>query len=229
MAQKLPRQKAHKSSSLEELQSRVKAILERLERDYPDARTALSFQDPLQLLVATVLSAQCTDERVNQVTARLFKSYKKAQDYAHADLGRLEEEIRPTGFFRQKAKTLKGIGQHLMDRFGGQVPRTLEELVSLPGVGRKTANLVLSEAYGVPGIVVDTHVQRLAGRIGLSDKRDPVGIEFDLMELAPQEDWARLCNLLIWHGRKTCLARKPRCPRCSIRELCDYPEKTKAL
>ncbi len=215
-----------RARSVKELQGRVKSILERLGEQYPDPRTALGFKDPLQLLVATVLSAQCTDERVNQVTQKLFQSYRTAEDYAKAELGRLEEEIRPTGYFRQKARTLKGIGQHLLDRFAGQVPQSLEELVSLPGVGRKTANLVLSEAFGIPGIVVDTHVQRLARRIGLSAGRDPVRIEFDLMELTPRQEWSKLCNLLIWHGRRTCVARKPRCGRCVIRELCDYPDKT---
>lgn len=226
---RLGRHQVREVRSTKELRSRVESILKRLSQEYPDPRTALGFKDPLELLVATVLSAQCTDERVNQVTRKLFKSYRKAEDYANAELGRLEEEIRPTGYFRQKAKTLKGIGQGLVERFGGKVPQTLEELVSLPGVGRKTANLVLSEAFGIPGIVVDTHVQRLVGRIGLSGERDPVKIEFDLMELAPQEEWSRLCSLLIWHGRRTCMARKPRCGRCVIRELCDYPDKTDAV
>lgn len=226
MAERRLSARAGGARPLKELQSRVEAILERLSQQYPDPRTALGFKDPLELLVATVLSAQCTDERVNQVTQHLFKSYTKAEDYANAQLERLEEEIRPTGFFRQKAKTLKAIGQSLVERFGGKVPQSLEDLVSLPGVGRKTANLVLSEAFGIPGIVVDTHVQRLAGRIGLSRHRDPVKIEFDLMELAPRQEWSRLCNLLIWHGRRTCTARKPRCGRCVIRELCDYPDKT---
>ncbi len=229
MAEKRRNPRAGKPKPAKELGSRVELILERLKEQYPDPGTALSFKDPLQLLVATVLSAQCTDERVNQVTRKLFQSYKKAEDYADAELERLEEEIRPTGYFRQKARTLKGIGQNLVARFGGKVPQTLEELVSLPGVGRKTANLVLSEAFGVPGIVVDTHVQRLASRIGLSRQRDPVKIEFDLMELAPRQEWSRLCNLLIWHGRKTCVARKPKCGRCVIRDLCDYPEKTDAV
>lgn len=221
--------RAGKAKAVKELQSRVESILKRLEKEFPDPRTALGFKDPLELLVATVLSAQCTDERVNQVTRKLFQSYTKAEDYANAELERLEEEIRPTGFFRQKAKTLKGIGQNLVERFGGKVPQSLEDLVSLPGVGRKTANLVLSEAFGIPGIVVDTHVQRLAGRIGLSRERDPVKIEFDLMEITPRQEWSRLCNLLIWHGRKTCTARKPRCGRCVIRDLCDYPDKTEAV
>lgn len=218
--QKRPRQ---------ELRSRVARILERLQEEYPDPKTALRFSNPLQLLVATVLSAQCTDQRVNQVTRSLFSRYRTAQDYAGADLSRLEEEVRPTGYFRQKARTIQAIGQHLVERFQGQVPSTLEELVTLPGVGRKTANLVLSEAFGIPGIVVDTHVQRVSFRMGLTGQRDPTRIEFDLMEITPEENWSALCNLLIWHGRNTCLARKPRCGRCVVRDLCDYPEKAEAI
>lgn len=212
----------------EGLRERVSRILERLGQQYPDPRTALEFSDPLELLVATVLSAQCTDQRVNQVTGSLFSKYRTCRDYAEAELAQLEEEIRPTGYFRQKAKAIKAIAQSLLERFQGRVPDTLEGLVSLPGVGRKTANLVLSEAFGISGIVVDTHVQRVASRMGLTSQRDPMRIEFDLMELTPKENWSRLCNLLIWHGRRTCVARKPRCGSCPIRDLCDYPQKTKA-
>lgn len=229
MAERRPNPRACEVGPSKELRSRVESILGRLAEQYPDPRTALGFKDPLELLVATVLSAQCTDERVNQVTRELFKFYRKAEDYANAQLERLEEQIKPTGYFRQKARTLKGIGQGLLERFEGKVPQTLEELVSLPGVGRKTANLVLSEAFGIPGIVVDTHVQRVAGRIGLTRQRDPVKIEFDLMALTPKEEWSKLCKLLIWHGRRTCVARKPRCGRCVIRDLCDYPDKTNAV
>lgn len=211
-----------------ELTSRVIRIIQKLKEQYPNPRTALEFSNSLELLVATVLSAQCTDERVNQVTKGLFFKYKAAVDYAEANLETLEQEIRPTGFFRQKAKTLKAIGRELVERFGGQVPRTLDELVTLPGVGRKTANLVLSEAFGVPGVVVDTHVHRLSQRIGLTDKNDPEGIEMDLRDICPREMWSELSNLLIWHGRKTCVARKPRCWICIIRDLCDYPDKTLA-
>jgi endonuclease-3 len=200
--------------------------LERLSREFPRPGTALRFADPLQLLVATVLSAQCTDERVNQVTPALFRKYRTARDYARAEIDALEEQVRPTGFFRQKARAIQGICQGLEARFGGEVPRRLEDLVSLPGIGRKTANLVLSEAFGIPGIVVDTHVKRVAGRIGLTRETDPVKIEFDLMGFVPQEDWSRLSNLLIWHGRTTCVARRPKCPRCVVKDLCDYPDKT---
>jgi endonuclease-3 len=208
------------------LRTRVAAILERLTKAFPDPATALRFSNPLELLVATVLSAQCTDERVNQVTRSLFKEYRTAKDYAQADRSTLEEQIRPTGYYRQKANSIQGICKGLLERFEAEVPPLLEELVTLHGVGRKTANLVLSEAFGIPGIIVDTHVKRVAGRIGLTRETDPVKIEFDLMDFVPREDWSRLCNLLIWHGRKTCVARKPKCPQCIIRDLCDYPDKT---
>jgi endonuclease-3 len=215
-----------KGADLKELAHRVVEIIRRLEERYPNPRTALSFSNPLELLVATVLSAQCTDERVNQVTPSLFSKYRTPWDYANADLEKLEEEVRPTGFYRQKARTLQAIGKALVEKFQGRVPGTLEELVSLPGVGRKTANLVLSEAFGIPGIVVDTHVQRVSRRIGLTQEDDPEAIEYDLMEICPREDWSKLSNLLIWHGRKTCVARKPKCGSCDIRELCQYPDKT---
>lgn len=216
----------HGASRRQALRVRVKAILDLLSQAFPDPRTALNFSTPLELLVATVLSAQCTDERVNQVTASLFKSYRTAADYARAGLAQLEEEIRPTGFFRQKAKSIQGICREIEARFGGQVPGRLEDLISLPGVGRKTANLVLSEAFGTPGVIVDTHVKRVTQRIGLTKETDPERIEFDLMDYVPREDWTRLSNLLIWHGRRTCTARRPLCPRCTIRALCDYPDKT---
>lgn len=214
------------ASQREALRTRVKAILDLLSQAFPDPRTALNFSTPLELLVATVLSAQCTDERVNQVTRSLFKRYRTAGDYARAGLAQLEEEIRPTGFFRQKAKSIQGICRQIEARFGGEVPGRLEDLVTLPGVGRKTANLVLSEAFGIPGIIVDTHVRRVTQRIGLTWETDPEKIEFDLMDYVPREEWTRLSNLLIWHGRRTCTARRPLCPSCIIRALCDYPEKS---
>ena len=187
---------------------------------YPDAGTALIFQNPLELLVATVLSAQCTDERVNKVTRDLFKKYPSARDYARADLSELEEDIRPTGFFRNKAKAVKNFCVELEEKFGGEVPANLDDLVSLPGIGRKTANLVLGEAFGVPGIVVDTHVLRLARRIGLTEKSDPVKVEFDLMEIVPKKQWTTFSNLLILHGRAVCNARKPKHEACRIVDLC---------
>ena len=202
-------------------EKRVSDIIKILERQYPDARTALHFTNPLELLVATVLSAQCTDERVNKVTQHLFKKYKSARDYARAELSELEEDVRPTGFFRNKAKAIKGFCQELEKRFKGQVPANLDDLVSLGGIGRKTANLVLGEAFGIPGVVVDTHVLRLAQRMGFTQNTDPVKVEFDLMEIVPQDQWTRFSNLLILHGRAICSARKPRHDECTIVDLCD--------
>jgi endonuclease-3 len=200
---------------------RVQKIIEILKQEYPDARTALRFQNPLQLLVATVLSAQCTDERVNKVTEDLFQKYRSASDYSDASLAELEEDIRPTGFFRNKAKALKNLSADLVQRFNGEVPARLEDLVTLPGIGRKTANLILGEAFGVPGIVVDTHVKRLAHLIGLTGQKDPEKIEFDLMRIVPEPQWTLFSNLLILHGRTVCVARKPRHEECRIVDLCD--------
>jgi endonuclease III len=211
----------------EDLRKRVKKIIEILSTAIPDPKIALTFSNPLELLIATVLSAQCTDVRVNQVTADLFKKHRSARDYAESDLAKLEEEIRPTGFYRNKAKAIQRCCQELVTRFGGDVPKNLEELVTLPGVGRKTANVVLGNAFGMPGIVVDTHVRRVSRRIGLTKKDDPVKIEFDLMEIVPQEEWTHFSNLLIWHGRRTCVARKPLCGICPIRKWCDYGSNAK--
>ncbi len=207
------------------LQKRVKEIIKILSKEIPDSRIALKFSNPLELLIATILSAQCTDAKVNQVTADLFKKYRSAKDYAEVDLTKLEEDIRPTGFYRNKAKSLQKCCRELVTRFGGKVPQTLEELVGLPGVGRKTANVILGNAFGIPGIVVDTHVQRVSQRIGLTKNEDPVKIEFDLMEIVPREEWTHFSTLLIWHGRKICIARKPLCEICPIRKLCDYGSK----
>jgi endonuclease III len=206
-------------------QKRVKEIIKILSKEIPNSRIALKFSNPLELLIATILSAQCTDVKVNQVTADLFKKYRTAKDYAEVNLEKLEEDIRPTGFYRNKAKSVQKCCQELVARFGGKVPQTLEELVTLPGVGRKTANVILGNAFGVPGIVVDTHVQRVSQRIGLTKNDDPVKIEFDLMEIVPKEEWTHFSNLLIWHGRKICVARKPLCEICPIRKLCDYGSK----
>ncbi len=206
-------------------QKRIKEIIRILSREIPDSTIALKFSNPLELLVATVLSAQCTDVKVNQVTADLFKKYRSAKDYAESHLAELEEEIRPTGFYRNKAKSIQKCNQELVKRFGGKVPNTLEELVTLPGVGRKTANVILGNAFGIPGIVVDTHVRRVSQRIGLTKNDDPVKIEFDLMEIVPKEEWTHFSNLLVWHGRKTCVARKPLCDICPIRKWCDYGSK----
>lgn len=187
---------------------------------YPDVHCELDFTNPLELLVATVLSAQCTDQRVNTVTPALFARYRTAADYAAADRAKLERLIAPTGFFRQKAATLQGIGQALCDRFGGEVPSDLDALVTLPGVGRKTANVVLGEAFGLPGITVDTHLQRLAGRFGWTTQRDPVKVERDLMELFPKKDWTPMSQLVIWHGRRRCHARRPACGACTVARWC---------
>lgn len=202
-------------------QERILKIIEILKEDYPNARTALRFRNPLELLVATVLSAQCTDERVNRVTESLFQKYRSARDYGEAELSELEEDIRPTGFFRNKAKAIKRLSVDLVNRFNGEVPTRLEDLVSVPGIGRKTANLILGEAFGIPGIVVDTHVKRLANLIGLTRKTDPEKIEFDLMEIVPKSQWTLFSNLLILHGRVICVARKPKHDQCKIVDLCD--------
>jgi endonuclease-3 len=204
-----------------EAAARVERIIQILEPEYPNAKTALEFNNPLELLVSTVLSAQCTDERVNKVTAELFKKYRSTRDYAEADLAELEQDIRPTGFFRNKAKSIKGLGTELLKRFDGEVPGSLEELVSLPGIGRKTANVVLSEAFGIPGIAVDTHVLRLSRLIGLTRNTDAVKVEFDLMEIVEKERWRLFSNLLILHGRAVCIARRPRHEVCKIVDLCD--------
>ena len=207
-------------------QKKIHPIIEALSKEIPDARIALKFSNPFELLIATILSAQCTDLRVNEVTERLFKKYPSPKDYAEADLKDLEEDIRPTGFFRNKAKAIQSCCQALISRFGGKVPHTLEALVTLPGVGRKTANVILGNAFRIPGIVVDTHVQRVCRRIGLTKHEDPVKIEFDLMEIVPKEEWTHFSNLLVWHGRRTCMARKPLCDQCVIRKWCDYGTQT---
>lgn len=206
--------------SLKAKSLRAGRIIGVLAREFPGVRVALDYSSPLELLVATILSAQCTDQRVNLVTRDLFRKYRRAADYAAADLPRLEEKIKPTGFFRNKARSVKALGQALVERFDGEVPRTMEELVTLPGVGRKTANVVLGNAFGLPGIAVDTHVGRVGRRLGLTDEEDPVKAEFDLMEVVPKKEWTRFSLLLIAHGRKTCQARKPLCPKCSVGDLC---------
>jgi endonuclease-3 len=208
-------------------QKRVKEIIKILSKEIPDSTIALKFSNPFELLIATILSAQCTDVKVNQVTVGLFKKYRSARDYAESNLLKLEEEIRPTGFYRNKAKSIQKCCQELEKRFGGEVPKTLEDLFTLPGVGRKTANVILGNAFGIPGIVVDTHVHRVSRRIGMTRNDDPVKIEFDLMEIVPKEEWTHFSNLLVWHGRKTCVARKPLCGICPIRKGCDYGSKVK--
>ena len=199
---------------------RARRINRELARLYPDAHIELTFTTPLELLVVTILSAQTTDHRVNAVTPELFARYRTAADYAAADLTELEQMIEPTGFYRAKAKTLITLGQALCDRFGGEVPDTLEELMSLPGVGRKTANVVLGDAFGKPSLTVDTHFARLARRFGWTAQRDPEKIERDVAALLPRREWTAASNRLIWHGRRVCHARRPACGACGVARLC---------
>jgi len=197
------------------------ALMQRLEEAYPDARVALEFSNPLEMLVATVLSAQCTDKKVNEVTAGLFRKYRSAADYADAPDGELEDDIHATGFFNQKARHLRGIGRALVERHGGEVPGTMEELVALPGVARKTANIVLGNAFGkVEGVAVDTHVRRLALRTGMTREEDPAKIERDLMRTWPRELWFKGSYILIDHGRAVCKARRPACDLCPVGDVC---------
>lgn len=205
-----------------DLKAKTQAIIKLLEHRYPAAHCTLDFVNPLELLVSTVLSAQCTDERVNLVTAQVFKKYPTAADYAAAPLSDLEEAFHSTGFFRQKAKSIQQICQTLVEKFGGQIPPSLEELVKLPGIGRKTANVILGNAFDIPGIVVDTHVGRVSQRLGLTTNKDPVKIEFDLMALVPQAQWTKFSHQLIVHGRQICTAKKPKCPACFLLPHCDF-------
>ena len=200
---------------------RTQKILSALKRVYPDAHSELNFSNPLQLLIATILSAQCTDKRVNLVTAELFKKYRRAQDFAAAPLAEIEAAVKSTGFFRNKAKNIQACCAALVEKFGGEVPRTMDELHALAGVGRKTANVVLGNAFGLNvGVVVDTHVTRLSNRLGLAKGTDAVKLEQELMKLVPQNDWSLFSHWLIWHGRRRCAARKPDCANCEIQKLC---------
>ena len=199
----------------------IDEVIPCLKEAYPDARTELVWEDPLQLLVATMLSAQSTDVRVNEGTKGLFLNYRTAEDYAEADLNRLEEEIRAVGFFRNKARSIKSMSRALVEEHEGEVPRTMGELVALPGVGRKTANVVLGNAFGVvEGVVVDTHVRRLSNRLDLSKENDPEKIERDLLEIVPEEERTLFSHLLIFHGRRVCKSRKPDCPNCILNHVC---------
>ena len=199
---------------------RIREVIDRLAVEHADAGIALTFRNPLELLVSVMLSAQTTDVNVNRVTATLFEKYHTPEDYLAVPQEELERDIFATGFYRQKARSLRGTMRLLLDEFDGEVPRTLEELVRLPGVARKTANVVSSELGRAQGIVVDTHVRRLSQRLGLSKQEDPVKIERDLMRLVPRDDWARFPHLLIWHGRRVCIARRPRCEDCVVNDLC---------
>ncbi len=199
----------------------VGEVVSRLKEEYPDARTELNWKNPLELLVATMLSAQSTDVRVNEVTKELFEKYRTAEDYATSDLEHLEEEIRPVGFCRNKARAIRDMARMLVEEHGGEVPHSMPELVRLPGVGRKTANVVLGNAFGVnEGVVVDTHVRRLSNRLGLSGERDPEKIERDLLGVVPEEERALFSHLLIFHGRRICKARKPGCSGCVLNHVC---------
>ena len=201
--------------------ARLQKIILGLQQAYPDAHCELNHANPLELLIATILSAQCTDKRVNLVTAELFRKYRSAEDYAQARLPELERDIKTTGFFRNKAKSIKACCQALVQKHGGEVPRTMEELVQLGGVGRKTANVVLGNAFHLNcGVVVDTHVSRLAQRLGLTKETTPEKIEQELMKLVPQEQWTLFSHWLIWHGRRRCDARKPDCSNCEIKPFC---------
>lgn len=207
--------------SLENKKQRTAEILAVLKKTYPNAHCELNFSNPLELLIATILSAQCTDKQVNIVTADLFKKYRSVADFANASLPELEQDIRRIGFFRNKAKNIKACCQSLLEKHGGEVPKTMDELTALAGVGRKTANVVLGNAFNINvGVVVDTHVARLSERLRLSSETSPEKIELDLQKLVPQSDWCLLSHLLIWHGRRRCYARNPDCVNCEVKHLC---------
>jgi endonuclease-3 len=205
------------------LAERARRIVRALDLAYPDARTALHFRTPFELLVATILSAQCTDQKVNQVTAELFPRYGVPQALAAAEPAAIEAIVRPTGFYRQKTQSIQAASRDLVERFGGEVPEKLEDLVTLRGVARKTANVVLGNAFGVPGLAVDTHMARVNQRLGLTQHEDPVKIEADLAELVPRKHWTRYTNQVIHHGRVCCAARRPRCDECPLHDDCPYP------
>jgi endonuclease-3 len=206
---------------------RVRAILQKLDEAYPDVTCALEHENPFQLLISTILSAQCTDVRVNQVTKTLYAKYPTPKDFAYADPKELEQDIRPTGFFRNKTKSIMGASKKIGEEFRGEVPRTMEQLLTLPGVARKTANVVLGTAFGIAsGVVVDTHVMRLSQRLDLSRNTDPKKIEQDLTQVIPKDKWILFSHQLIWHGRKICQARKPRCAECNLEPLCYAKDKT---
>ena len=206
--------------SFADKKKRVGAIYRILSKTYPDVKCELNFKNSLQLLVATVLSAQCTDKRVNAVTLLLFKKYKSVKAFAGADMRELQNAIKSTGFFRAKAKSIKGLATKIVTEFDGEVPKTLEELITLPGVGRKTANVVLGHAFNTPGLTVDTHFGRLVRRFGWTKETDPVKVEFAVMELIPRKEWTNLSQRLIWHGRRVCHSRKPACAACPLAKLC---------
>jgi len=209
-----------------QLKNRADKIRKILRSIYPEVKTQLFYNTPFQLLVATMLSAQCTDKQVNRVTRDLFQFLKTPHDFARAPMKTLESLIRPTGFYHNKAKNIKNCSRVMLEKYNGELPRSLEEMIKLPGVGRKTANVVLGAAFGIPGIVVDTHVARISERLGLTDNKDAVKIEFDLMKIIPEGAWNAFSLQLIFFGRETCTARKPKCPACPLAKLCPWPFKT---
>ena len=233
-SKKKPRPSAKKSAKAAKVAKgrgtdpkRVAAILAKLDEAYPAANCELKHENAFQLLISTILSAQCTDVRVNQVTQTLYKKYPNAEAFAHANPSELEQEIRPTGFFRNKTKSIMGASKKIVEEFGGKVPQTMEELLTLPGVARKTANVVLGSGFGIAsGIVVDTHVQRLSERLDLTKNTDPKKIEQDLMQIILREKWILFSHQLIWHGRRVCNARKPKCAECNLERLCYSKDKT---
>jgi len=206
--------------------NRIDKICKILKTTFPNVKTQLRYRNPFELLVATILSAQCTDKQVNSVTKDLFRKLQTPDDFAHASSETIEKLIRPTGYFRNKAKNIRKCSVSLIEKYKGEVPQTLDELVKLPGVGRKTANVVLGAAFGIPGIVVDTHVTRIAQRLGLTKNHDPLKIEFDLMKSIPKNEWNDFCLQLIFFGRTVCKARKPACSTCPLYDLCDFTDKT---
>ncbi len=223
----MPQKKATKKTKTDNTKAaeRVRKIFPILRKTYPQARIALKHSNPLELLVSTILSAQCTDVRVNMVTKTLFKKYTSAKDWVKADIKQIESDIKSTGFFRNKAANIKGACTKVIEQFDGKIPDTMEELLTLPGVGRKTANCVLGNAFGVPGVVCDTHVIRLSRRLGLSPNSNPVKLEFDLAEIVPKKNWLLFSDLLIFHGRNICKARKPDCGNCPIAKYCPAANK----
>ncbi len=215
------------TESLDSKRNRVKKIIVLLKRTHPDAKLALDFSNPLELLVALILAAQARDDLVNTITPELFKKYRSAADYASENELVLQKQVSRINFFRNKTRSIQGACRMIVEEFNGNVPNTMDDLLTLPGVGRKTANAVLANAFGQPAIVVDTHTGRLSQRLGLTRKDDPDKIETDLMEVVPKKEWTKFCHLLQFHGRRVCTARNPNCPNCSINKLCPWPQKTK--
>ena len=207
---------------------KIKKVIDRLEKTHPDAKLDLNFSNPLELLIALILAAQARDDLVNKITVELFKKYRTAEDYARTTQPQLEKDIGKINFYRNKARAIRNCCKEIVERFGGKVPDKLDDLISLPGVGRKTANIVLGNAFGRQTIGVDTHVMRLSQRLGFTRNTDPDKIELDLMSIVPEKKRVRFCHLLQYHGRRVCVAKKPRCPDCTIRSLCPYPDKTTA-